>query len=386
MNQSDSRSQREQFLDFLYLLRQSNFPFPLPTESRQIDEDYDVIVDFENLLNAESHTDELEDSYSNWLNQFDELEVADWVSKNPDGLEALAWYQSISFYQENAGIHLTERGIGFYGALIRRELLNSSGLNQQLNRRAIVAAIEVLLAHELFHHQVEWFCLTLGNSFLFPNTNPYVEYFEKLYKPSRKPISDDLLEESLASAAMIRNLSTKSLEVNFSKQEISKIRRAIRANIPLKPPGYRKGIRFLSPTSFKGGKVSLAASIFHLRLVNTNHINALPTFGISLGEWGPYFRNTWTLEIAKNSGVKNQSVPPFALSLPSKKVKSLLKSEGYSPTDLGKGSHVVWQADGKPSITLPSRRDYEGYDAMKNVANALGLKNLRELENRIKST
>jgi len=206
-----------------------------------------------------------------------------------------------------------------------------------------------------------------------------------VYKPSRNPISDNLLEESLASAAMIRNLSSKSLQKNFSSQDISKIRRAIKVNMPLKPPGYRKGIHFLSPASFKKGKLDLAASIFHSSLIKSNHINTLPTFGIGSGGWEAYFRNTWSLEITLKTGVRDKSTPPFALSLPSKKVKSFLKSQGYSPTELGKGSHEVWQADGKPNITLPSRRDYEGYDAMKNVASALGLKNLRDLENKIRS-
>jgi hypothetical protein len=279
-------------------LRIGDFKFEEPLMQESHRQEY--LLDVEGLFDDKIHTEALERSYSRWVDEFDEIESPDWDSETANGTEALAWYESITFHAEHAGIVITDRGIGIYASVIRRKLISHVPPIPDLNRLAIISAIETLLAHEIFHHEVEWFSLKLGNTFHTQSSNPYARYFKDVYTALRAPLGDDLIEESLATATMARIKWTKVFP-NMSSQAAGLIKKAIIEYIPKKPPSYRMGLDFISPQKFKLGKVSLAATVFHLRPIIKNFNKTIPLIEITTSKFTSYFRISWRLEITSGS-------------------------------------------------------------------------------------
>jgi hypothetical protein len=374
----------EKFESFITSLKSQDFPLP-QTVRNLPPRNQDVLVYVYDLYDAEMHEESTEKKYSDWIDTFDKVESPDWDSESGSDLETLAWYEDISRYGPKSRIVLTDRGIGIYASIIRRNLLSSKVAVADCNRKSIVAAIEALLAHELFHHRVEWYALTLTNSFFLNKSNRYLDYHSKVYAQLRKPLSDDLLEESLATAAMILNFPKDSKIHSLSQDEIEMVKEAIKSLIPHKPKGYRKGVHYLTPAEFKQGKLNLGATILNASQTKVSFVKGLPIVDFNKSKLDKYYREFWDLELTGSSGVSPTSIPPFAFSLDGNKLKRYLAGEGYSDSGFGKGSHQVWKAPNRPSITLPQRKNYEGNQALKNVVRALGLKNLRELEERVRN-
>lgn len=374
----------ERFESFLDALESKDFPLAATAERFPPSND-DTIIYIDDLYDPEAHDETKEKSFSDWIDAFDGVEYPDWDSESDSDLEALAWYEDISRFGYKSRIVLTDRGIGIYASIIRRKFQASKVTVPDCNRKSIVAAIEALLAHELFHHKVEWYALTLTNSFFLYTSNRYLDYHNKVYAPLRNPLSDDLLEESLATAAMILDFPKDSKIHSLSQDEIEMVKEAIKNYIPHKPKGYRKGEYYLTPTLFKQGRLNLGATILNARPTVVSSIKDLPIVDFKKSKLEAYYREFWHLELVGLSGSTPTSGPPFAFSLNGKGLKRYLADEGYSDSGLGKGSHQVWKAPDRPSITLPQRKDYEGHQAMKNVVKALGLKNLRELEERVRN-
>ncbi len=341
-----------------------------------------IYIDLDWLKNGHEYDSKIEDSINDWLDSFDnEVFFNDDDETGP--FEKLAWYDPISFHGLDAGIYITVEGLGLYGARIRRSLRATSSTTD-LGRISLLAAHHVLLCHELFHHRVEWFAFKIGNSFQVNGVDTYRKYQQCVYLPHANPYDDDLLEEALASASMIHLLKQLGGNQLFAKAELDSIRTALKAGFPSKPPGYRRAVDYISPKNYKIGLLNLGKSIHDSSLHVSSQPILKPNFAIGSSTLDKYFIGSVQFVSHGNSNTTPQ-FPVLGLSVPQRKITELLKRNGYQPTSRGKGSQTVWVAEGKPSITLPQRSDQEGYKVLQNVANSLGLDNLRELQNKILS-
>lgn len=337
-------------------------------------------LDLELLKGGSEYTPKVEASINDWLDSFDnEDSFNDNDETGP--FERIAWYNPIAFHGLDAGIYITVEGLGLYGARIRRSLRATSSTTD-IGRISLLAAYHVLLCHELFHQRVEWFAFKIGNSFQVNGVETYRKYQQCVYLPHANPYDDDLLEEALASASMIHLLKQFGGNQLFTKAELDVIRAALKAGFPGKPPGYRRAVDYITTKNYKIGLRNLGKSIHDSSLCTSAQPILKPGFSLGASTLDKYFIST--LQIVSIGSTKALSkFPVLGLSVPQRKITELLKRNGYEPTSRGKGSHTVWVAQGKPSITLPQRSDQEGYKVLQNVAKSLGLESLRELQNQI---
>ena len=337
-------------------------------------------LDLDLLKGGSEYTPKIEASINDWLDSFDnEPLISDDEETGP--FEKLAWYNQISFHGLDAGIYFTVEGLGLYGARIRRAL-RANATTTDIGRISLLAAYHVLLCHELFHHRVEWFAFKTGNSFQRNGIETYRSYSQNVYSPHANPYDDDLLEEALASATMIHSLKQFGGSQLFTKAELNAVTAAIKAGFPNKPPGYRNAVDYITPKNYKIGLRNLGKSIHDSSLYMSSQPILKPDFAIGSSTLDKYFISTVQIVSIGNTNTISK-FPVLGLSVPQRKLIELLKRNGYAPTPLGKGSHTVWAAEGKPSITLPQRSDQEGYKVLQNVAKSLGLENLRELQQQI---
>jgi predicted RNA binding protein YcfA (HicA-like mRNA interferase family) len=339
-----------------------------------------IYLDLEMLKGGSEYDPKIEASINDWLDSFDNESVFN-DNKETGPLEKLAWYNPITFHGLDAGIYITVEGLGVYGARFRRALRATSSTTD-IGRISLLAAYHVLLCHEIFHHRVEWFAFKIGNSFQINGIETYRKYSRDVYYPHANPYDDDLLEEALASASMIHSLKLFGGSQLFSKAELDSISAALKAGFPSKPPGYRRAVDYISPKKYKIGMHNLGKSIHDASLYISSQPILKPDFALGTSTLDKYFISTVQIvSIGKANAISK--FPVLGLSVPHRKITELLKKNGYEPTSRGKGSHTVWVAQGKPSITLPQRSDHEGYKVLQNVAKSLGLDSLRELQNQI---
>lgn len=339
-----------------------------------------IYLDIELLKGELEHDSNIDTSINEWLDTFeDEPHFDDNSETGP--FERIAWYDPISFHGMNTGIYITVEGLGLYGARIRRAL-RANATTTDIGRISLLAAYHVLLCHELFHHRVEWFAFKIGNSFQRNGIETYRSYSQNVYSPHANPYDDNLLEEALASATMIHSLKQFGGSKLFTKAELKAVTAAIKAGFPNKPPGYRRAVDYITPKNYRIGLRNLGKSIHDSSLYMSSQPILKPEFPIGSSTLDKYFISTVQIVSIGNTNAISK-FPVLGLSVPQRKLIELLKRNGYAPTALGKGSHTVWAAEGKPSITLPQRSDHEGYKVLRNVAKSLGLESLRELQNQI---
>jgi predicted RNA binding protein YcfA (HicA-like mRNA interferase family) len=358
----------------------SDTPAPI---SQRLGIEYDPFyLDLEMLEGGPSYNSKIEASINDWLDSIENDHRFD-DSDETGPFEKLAWYSQITFNGLDAGIFVTVEGLGFYGSRIRRALRAHSPTSD-LGRVSLLGAYYVMLCHELFHHRVEWFAFKIGNSFQRDGFQTYSDYWRQVYFPHANPYDDDLLEEALASASMIHSLANLGGKNLYTKVELTAIKEALKAGFPTKPRGYRQAINYVSFKSYKVGLRNLGKSIHDSSLFLSNQPIMNPSFAIGASTLDKYFINTAQVVSTSNS-VQASNFPPIGISVPHRKITELLKKKGYEPTAKGKGSHTVWESQGKPSVTLPHRSDQEGYQVLQNVAKSLGLDSLRALQNEIKA-
>lgn len=353
---------------------------PILKSGRPGHESEPIYIDLESLKGGPEYTPKVEASINDWLDSFENEAPFD-DNEETGPFEKLAWYNQITFHGIDAGIYVTVEGLGLYGSRIRR-VLRASGTTTDIGRISLLAAYHVLLCHELFHHRVEWFAFKIGNSFQRNGIETYRSYWQNVYSPHANPYDDDLLEEALASATMIHSLKQFGGSKLFSKAELNAVISAIKAGFPNKPPGYRRAVDYVTPKNYRIGLRNLGKSIHDSSLYMSSQPILKPEFAIASSALDKYFISTVQIVSIGNTNTISK-FPVLGISIPQRKLIELLKRNGYAPTSLGKGSHTVWAAEGKPSITLPQRSDQEGYKVLRDVAKSLGLDSLRELQNQI---
>jgi predicted RNA binding protein YcfA (HicA-like mRNA interferase family) len=336
----------------------------------------ELFLDLEELLKPDISEDRLRELEA-WLD-WPEEDPGAWTRGGNGKLETLAWYQPITFHGPDAGIFITLRGLRIYGSRILRGLNTMPSPPRDAGRIAFLGAIGQLLAHEVFHHQVEWMSMRFDFTFGRPQWNPlvsrYEEYFRKVYEHDFN--HPGALEEALASASESVEFPKAVHRFKFDSAIKKRIRSSIESSYATRPPGYKDAMKYLNPMDYAAGIGDLLAKVYS----PSAHWLAGgfgPLMGVQRSELSKYFFESWRLVADAPQSAPNP--PPFSLSVPDRGLKRLLEREGYLPSDQGKGSHEVWKKPQAPIITLPKRKDQQGYQILKSVAVNLGFKDIRQL-------
>jgi hypothetical protein len=130
----------------------------IPIEKREMEHDSDSesFVDG-GYFSKENWSEKKETDLRAWFEEFDTPEDDDdWVEPGHHRMETLAWYQPISFYADFAGIFLSSKGIVRYAKRIANQIHKRSSAPHDIMRISMAGAIQSLLNHESFHHNLEW--------------------------------------------------------------------------------------------------------------------------------------------------------------------------------------------------------------------------------------
>ena len=215
----------------------------------------------------------------NWLEALDEMfgdvqeaDDAIWpeegIADQPNSKPVtLAWYQQLYYYRANAGIFITDFGIWLYTRRLGRSFKKVS-LQTPPSHKLVELAIELLLQHELFHHDVEWYSIKMSATHELHYL--YHEYMTGFYGSSGP------MEEGLASARMQLFLKTKQARDTWG-QSVTDVAIAWLKHIaPRAPKGYDVANSYNSPATHKLGRKQLAAIINQKSL--SPHWNPLGDF------------------------------------------------------------------------------------------------------------
>lgn len=104
----------------------------------------------------------------------------------------------------------------------------------------------------------------------------------------------------------------------------------------------------------------------------------LPKIALQRDELYDYFSKSTT--VAQLRTAPSLRHLPMTFTVPDRKLKKLLKSHGYQPSNRGKDSHEGWVRPGHQNVTGPRRTHQGGITFIKSSAEALGLNDLKELE------
>ena len=358
-----------------------------PTEERRTRYDLnDILWPDLTLFDPENpNATAFEGQLNQWLDDFEEChgldleaETSDWGEQAATSTFAIAWYDSITFNGDQAGIFVTDYGLALYSAKIRRQL-KMRGEILNVNRAATYSALQILLAHESFHHDVEWFAIRQTQT--TQGSNLYRDYDSNVYKIQAGSSTDSTLEETIAAAVEYFDLAKKVHSPYLNKGQVRAVREWLKASYPKRPDSYRVAEALLTSDRLKYATYQLACMIVQGSPNARFGTGRFKPYSVTKGALHDHFREKFVIVRTGRLQMPGNSNPPFTFSVPNRKIERLITKEGYSPTERGKGSHTVWSAPGKADITLPARKDQQCHDVLKNVASALGLNGLRGLSN-----
>jgi hypothetical protein len=118
--------------------------------------------------------------------------------------DALAWYQPIHYFGHAWGIYVRESATLDLAAYFLESMHPDRRWDRDVVFGSVRLGLAILYLHEAFHHRVESFAIHLE---IVEEAKRYVPYHDFVYKPLARGRSDDLLEESLATAESFRRRS-----------------------------------------------------------------------------------------------------------------------------------------------------------------------------------
>lgn len=305
-------------------------------------------------------------------------EIEGWIENTASSaatrqaIEAAAWYQPISFFGDTAGIYIRASGARGLAAVIRR-----NGRMRISATSAFSSAVALLKNHELFHHLVEADAIRQHINTGVPR---YRRYWRSVYQPEFAPhLTDDLLEEGLATAHMARALAGR--RGNQRQSAIASIAsEAFIRSIDDRPPGYRTGKGYIDDGDFAAALLRLTRSVNSGRLWGP--IDAGTPLDSRLGPEitrGWHKTRTWWVE-------DDSTIVPFGLffAIDDRRLQRYLRRRGFVPTGNGAGSHTMWRNSDGLTVNLPHRKDQSGYKVLRGISKELGM-TLDELKQAVNS-
>jgi len=242
-----------------------------------------------------------------------------------------------------------------------------------LAKACLRAAFAIYFLHEQYHHKTE--CFGIRNHVVL-GSQVYAPYFKSVYL--RLKGTDDHLEEALANADMWHRLGTRPYSYWLGVTVLRATRDSLLATFPHEPPGYRKAVDYLNKRDF-----DLAENLLQGQIRATN---AKPKLAVSRWEIAPRMLQSflpvtseiYTVVPAGGTSVMGSAVTP-AKTCSTREMVRLMKAQGWTLVDGGKGSHVKLKKRDAPTITLPGNRKDLSPGVTRQVLRILGGYSLHDL-------
>ena len=290
--------------------------------------------------------------------------------------DVCAWYQPIHFYGFDWGIFMLDDCLVRIAADIARFLPPTWKPHFPWEVDApLRMAFASLFLHEAYHHKTEAFAIRLQVTEKAPR---YRTYHAAVYRSTTDPPADHLLEEALANADSYHRVG----QTPYRRWVPTDVYRAARSYLtwrfPLDPPGYREATNYLTRDSYAAGEWTLKAQV--------QQASTYPTGDVSVWNLAPKMNasifglasNIWTI-VPRGT---RPALPVFPLYRPVSTdavEKALKRKFAYDRVKGGTGSHLKLKAEGSPTVILPGNRSELSPVVMRNVARALGYRELDEL-------
>jgi hypothetical protein len=237
-----------------------------------------------------------------------------------------------------------------------------------------------LYLHEAFHHKAESFAIRLE---IVEHVRRHQPYFQSVYGPLRTSGSDDLLEEALACAEIVRRMHREAVYKRSIPEDVQlAVHETLRDWLPTLPPGYRAAPAFLMDAPFDTARNLLSSQIHEGRqhpMRRHDEWHLMPQ-----GYKGLFDCRTVThvlVPIGTEPIIPWFGQSPVPLSMSTDAMVKLALDEGYAIVPGGgKGSHIKLRADGNPMIIVPANRKSLSLKVLWSVATAHGRSSIRELQ------
>lgn len=289
----------------------------------------------------------------------------------PGAVDALAWYLPFHYYGPDWGIYIKEDEVLNLAAYIKLRLGGGPPKPHETKQLCRVA-LSILYLHEAFHHKVESFATRLEISRL---SAVYLRYDEQVFRPLLG--TDAVLEEALACFEMHSRLRKEKSFHGDVRVDIKEAALSFLSDwIPHLPPGYRRGLDNHLPTELG----VLMSQVSEGRVTPSQSPN---DWNIASHMIRGLFNQSLVAHVVVPVGAK-PTIPWLDaaryLSISTRKVeRHITRDFGYVDTGRGKGSHRHYHCIGRAPITLPANRKSLSPGVQRQVASALGYKNIREL-------
>jgi hypothetical protein len=281
-----------------------------------------------------------------------------------------AWYCPVHFFGHAWGIYIRESCILSH-ALDIATFVHWPSVHvpqSEIARHLLRSAFYVFFLHEQFHHKVE----SLGFRLLVSTgTDRYRPYKANVYRPTF--LTPRCIEESLANAESYRRLGEPRYVQRVDPAIRDGLRRYLLRSIPLQPPGYAEGVRYLSEAPYRNGLFNLQSQVLDGVIPATTtagHWSVAPNMITALADI------TDDIYVVLPRGARPifrpTSVDPGATVSSRALEGALTRHHGYRPVSGGKGSHVKLAKTGAPTIIIPGNRPVLSPGVVKHALQALG--------------
>jgi len=289
----------------------------------------------------------------------------------PGPIDALAWYLPFHYYGPDWGIYIKEAEVLNIAAFIKMRLGGGTSdwrETQQLCR----VALSALYLHEAFHHKIESFATRLEISRLSP---VYLRYDELVFRPLLS--TDDVLEEAIACFEMHSRLrNEKSFHGNVRAAVKSAALDFLHEWILALPPGYRRG----TDPHLPGQLGALMSQVAH----GSQSLKQNPD------DWGianQMIRGLFNKNLVAHVVVPVGTTPVIPwldaarfVSISTRELeRHITRDFGYS-FERQTAAHKYYYCPNRPRIMIPEGRKSLAPRELKQAAEALGYKNIRELK------
>ncbi|MHB1594777.1 MAG: hypothetical protein ACYCU3_11415 [Streptosporangiaceae bacterium] len=292
--------------------------------------------------------------------------------------DALAWYLPIHSFGYAWAIYVRESAVITLAAAVLSRVDPARREEFDAMHGAVRAGLSILYLHEAFHHKVESFAIRLE---VIEHAKRYGPYFREVFGPLRNAGSDDLLEEALACAEIVRRMRSEDVYTRSIPGDVRRAARMMLADwLPTLPPGYRQAPRYIPSPAFDNARNMLSSQIHEAR---HRPMRRHDEWMLAPHAYQGLFNYKTVTHVVVPIGAEpiipwfDQPVP--ALSISSKEMIKLVSTQGYTIVPAGKGSHVKLRAHGRPMIIIPDNRESLSYRVLSSVAAALDLPSVKGL-------
>jgi len=312
---------------------------------------------------------------SSWFDVADELErrqTGGFALPPEDVLDGLAWYLPMHYFGPAWGIYIRESAVLEVAAAIHQRLSPARRGVLDAVMGSTQAALTVLYLHEAFHHKVESFAIRLE-----------VIERKRRYRPYMDQVVIErgiLLEEGLACAEMIRRLGEQTYRRGMPEDVFVAAIEFLHDWIPTLPPGYHDGVDLAERRKYDEGRERLSNWVqepIASPMRDQSDWALVPHTYRGLFNWKSIAQVL--VPIGDRPIVPWFDSPVRSLSVSTRELDRLLRSQGYAEVAGGKGSHRKYKATGRPMVILPDGRRDLSMRVLRTVVEALGFSSVREL-------